>query len=195
MEGNKKETRRLRARQQRQAQQLRSRIFSIGIGLAVIAAMYFWLNRPKVGLEVEPMESAEHVPVGTEIEYTSSPPTSGPHYDQPMPAGFYDENSPEAALPFPHQFVLHAMEHGYVVIWYNCAAYDGPCDDLKTDIRAVLEESPAKVIAFPWADMEEPVVLTSWAWMERLTAFDADAIRGYIRDNRSHPRAPEYNVP
>jgi hypothetical protein len=198
MEGRKKESRRERARQRRQSEKLRSRVTTV-LGVVAVAAAAWWgitaLNRPTTGSEVAEMESPEHVPIGTLVEYNSSPPTSGGHYDQALPAGFYDENSPEMQIPFPHQFAVHAMEHGYVVIWYNCDNYEGPCEELKSELRSLLEAEGAKVIAFPWEDMSEPVVATSWAWMQRFETLDLEGLRTYIRENRSHPRAPEWNVP
>ncbi|MBI3159369.1 MAG: DUF3105 domain-containing protein [Chloroflexi bacterium] len=198
MEGNKKESRRERARQRRQNQKLKSRVTGI-LALVAVAAAAWWgissLNKPTTGVEQEPMESAQHVPVGTFVEYSTSPPTSGMHYDQALPAGFYDENSPEMEIPYPYQFALHAMEHGYVIIWYNCANYDGLCEELKSQLRALLAEDGAKVIAFPWEDMTEPVVATSWTWMQRFETLDLDGLRQYVKENRSHPRAPEWSVP
>lgn len=197
MDANKKELRRDKARQRRQQEALRNKVLSGLVVVAVLAAIYWAvdsMNSPTVGLEVEPMESAAHVAVGTKVEYNTSPPTSGMHYDQAMPAGFYEE-ADLLGLDYPEQYAVHSMEHGYVIIWYNCEAYAGDCNELKETLRAVHSESPAKVIALPWADMPEPVVLTSWTWMERFETVDEAGIRRYIRENRSHPRAPEYNVP
>ncbi len=197
MEGNKKEQRRAKARQRRQQEGIRNKFVTILIGAAAVAGL-IWavssINGPTTGIEVPPMESAEHVPVGTKVEYNTSPPTSGMHYDQPLPAGFYTEVD-LAGLVYPEQHAVHSMEHGYVVIWYNCAAYEGPCEELTATLREIHESSPAKVVVMPWADMAEPVVLTSWAWEQRFETVNISGIEQYIRENRSHPRAPEYTVP
>jgi hypothetical protein len=50
--------------------------------------------------------------------YPSIPPTSGPHADippGPWPAGVYDS-------PPPMDRVIHSLEHGAAVIWYDPAA-------------------------------------------------------------------------
>ena len=173
----------------------------IGIVLAVIAvgalvvAIIRENNKPVVGELVPIMSSAEHKD-GAEIEYNTSPPTSGEHYSQPMPAGFYEESSQEVSqVTNPESFIVHSLEHGYVVVWYNCANLDAvECADLKAGIKNVVDEDPLKIIVFPWADQEEPVVLTAWGIMMRQAEFDPDAMRDFITANKSNLRAPEPNV-
>ena len=55
----------------------------------------------------------QHVPEGTAVEYNSNPPTSGPHYGQWEKPGVYDGVLPDGRL-------IHSLEHGYIVISYNC---------------------------------------------------------------------------
>ncbi|HXF37769.1 MAG TPA: DUF3105 domain-containing protein [Actinomycetota bacterium] len=47
--------------------------------------------------------------------YPSVPPASGPHAPSTLPAGIYDQ-------PPPIDQVLHSLEHGAVVIWYDPSA-------------------------------------------------------------------------
>lgn len=175
-------------------------LFGIGLVVIAVGAVVVGLiqqnNTQIVGELVPIMSSVEHHD-GVEIEYNTSPPTSGEHYSNPIPAGFYDENSFEASeVAHPESYIVHSLEHGYVVVWYNCANLDAAeCSDLKADIKNVVDENPEKVIVFPWADMEEPVVLTAWGIIMRLDEFDADSVRSFIKANKSNPRAPEANVP
>ena len=55
----------------------------------------------------------EHVPVGTSVEYNSNPPTSGPHYSQWTKRGVYEKEIEDG-------YLIHSLEHGYIVISYNC---------------------------------------------------------------------------
>lgn len=55
----------------------------------------------------------EHVPDGTIVEYNSNPPTSGKHYGDWTRAGVYDK-------PVSDGHLVHSLEHGYVIISYNC---------------------------------------------------------------------------
>src|SRR5438874_921600 len=59
------------------------------------------------GIETFPNEGNTHVPVGTVISYRTDPPTSGNHYPDPQPGGFYTS-------PILPGFLVHSMEHGGV---------------------------------------------------------------------------------
>lgn len=56
----------------------------------------------------------KHVPEGEIVEYNSNPPTSGPHDEQWEKAGIYDQ-------PLKDEKLVHSLEHGYVIISYNCS--------------------------------------------------------------------------
>src|SRR5258708_39695820 len=64
------------------------------------------------GIETFPNEGNTHVPVGTVITYNTDPPTSGNHYPDPQPGGFYTELILSG-------FLVHSMEHGAVIIYYD----------------------------------------------------------------------------
>lgn len=55
----------------------------------------------------------EHVPAGTEVKYNSNPPTSGSHDADWEKAGIYKN-------PLEDHKLVHSLEHGYVIISYNC---------------------------------------------------------------------------
>jgi hypothetical protein len=125
--------------------------------------------------------------------YNSDPPTSGPHYEQPADAGFYNE------APVDEQLV-HNLEHGYVILWYNCSdrATD-LCDQLKSQIRAAMQSagnSPRtntpKLIAIPRSTLAGQVALTTWGRLDVLESFDRQRILNFIRVFRD--RAPEPNA-
>src|SRR5574337_1184611 len=99
---------------------------------------------PRTGEDV-PIQGANHIPVGQPHEpYNSNPPTSGPHYATPAEAGFYDAAPPDEQL-------VHDLEHGYVIIWYNCSQLsDSQCSQLKSQIRVVMEKAGNSLIT-PWA--------------------------------------------
>jgi hypothetical protein len=59
-----------------------------------------------------------HVPIGSQVEYDSNPPSSGPHY--PIWAAFRVYTS-----PVPRPYYVHDLEHGAVVLVYNCALLNG----------------------------------------------------------------------
>lgn len=154
------------------------------------------LSREALGIKVE-FEDATHVEYNDILIYQTNPPNSGVHFSKPMSAGFYDNNDPSVqSIEQPEGYIVHSLEHGYVAVWYNCTGMStAECRTLKNDIRIVVEAAPAKVIIFPWTKMNEPIVLTSWGQILRLDNFDGDLIAEFISTNRSHPQAPEPNVP
>ncbi len=83
----------------------------------LIIAAGWWIY--KAGNAKQPGEAVadlgrQHVPEGTAVEYNSNPPTSGPHSAQWEKPGAYDRVLADGRL-------IHSLEHGYVVISYNCS--------------------------------------------------------------------------
>ena len=125
------------------------------------------------------------------VPIPSSPPAGGNHYATPLAAGFYEDNDPETQVTYPEGNLVHSLEHGYVIFWYNCQVSDN-CETLKEQIRSVMREfSNAKVIAFPWADMDVPLAMTSWGRLLEFPSLDLDTMRTFVRNNRN--KSPEPN--
>ncbi|HEX6302984.1 MAG TPA: DUF3105 domain-containing protein [Anaerolineales bacterium] len=192
-------SRRQRIQEKRQRQRLKSRLIWGGIALVVLIGVGYvlWLAlRPSVGESVSVMPDTSHIQEGVVPgPYNSDPPTSGPHYATDLRAGFYDE-SDLATLPgHPEGYLVHNLEHGYVIFWYNCDVIDEQqCLDIKSEIRSVIDDfNEVKVIAFPWESIEEPVVMTSWGRMQRFEEFDRQLAAAFVERNRN--RSPEPNAP
>ena len=163
------------------------------LGVAVIAGIVFLAMRAPGGVlgEAVAVTSAEHVAEGSDPgPYASNPPAGGKHYASELDAGFFDEDAPEAALPYPAGPLVHNLEHGYVIFWYNCAAYSGDCSILKETIRAAMDDAGStKLIAFPWTEMQVPLAMTSWGRILKFDQPDSDLMVAFARNNRNH--APE----
>jgi hypothetical protein len=190
-------------REQRRSRQRRrqwlTRILWGGGGLAVLVAGA-WLAaqalRPGVGETVEASAAGLHVPEGTDPgEYSTDPPTSGVHFPGTFEAGFYDAERLATLPQFPVGYLVHNLEHGYVIFWYDCAGLAATaCSELKSSIQATMDEfDGVKLIAFPWESIAEPVVLTSWGKILRLDAYDGGRAAAFVRANRN--QAPEPNAP
>lgn len=93
----------------------------------------------------------------------------------------------------PTGYLVHNLEHGYVIFWYNCTLVTPEeCVTLKNDLRTLIEEANHfKVIAFPWTTTDVPVVATSWGQMLREVLM-LNWPRKMIQRNRNH--APEPNA-
>ncbi|OGG26847.1 hypothetical protein A2960_01635 [Candidatus Gottesmanbacteria bacterium RIFCSPLOWO2_01_FULL_39_12b] len=55
----------------------------------------------------------DHVKVGTNVSFNSNPPASGSHYEEWEKSGIY-------AGPLDDRKLVHSLEHGYIIISYNC---------------------------------------------------------------------------
>lgn len=177
-------------------QKLRTNLIWGGIGAVVLAIIGFviWQGfRPTVGESIRIMAgSSQHISAEVDPgEYNSNPPTSGPHYADGALAGFYDEN----IYPFPAGYLVHNLEHGYVIFWYNCDLLDDAgCADLKTQIKTTMDElGGTKLIAYPWSSLDIPLAMTSWGRLQRFEAFDSEQAKAFYRANLN--KAPEPNAP
>ncbi len=123
------------------------------------------------------------------------PPTSGQHYGQPLESGFYEVGDPETLVPFPEGYILHNLEHGYVLFWYNCDLLDEiACTQLITKIRKVMDDfNNVKLIAFPWSTLEVPLAMTSWGKIQSFATFDEEIAKEFVKSNRY--QSPEPNAP
>jgi hypothetical protein len=133
-----------------------------------------------------------HIPADSDPgEYNSDPPTSGPHYPSEAQAGFYDTNS----YQYPAAYLVHNLEHGYIIFWYNCGLLDeAACTDLKAQIKSVMDEvNNVKVIAYPWDSLDVPVAMTSWGRLQKMETFDAEQARAFYKNNLN--RSPEPGAP
>lgn len=181
----------------RQGQKRRGWIWWVLV-IAALAAVIVYLvllaNRPPYG-EAFPILDSSHVPEGTDPgPYNSDPPTSGHHYERELPRGFYEDSDLADMGPFPVGHVVHNLEHGYIVFWYNCDSLSAAeCDALKTQIRDYIANSSVrKLVAFPWHSIDIPLVLTSWGYRLEMPVFDANEANQFINSNRL--RAPEPNA-
>jgi Protein of unknown function (DUF3105) len=130
-------------------------------------------------------EGADHVELGSEIEYGHNPPASGAHY--PIWAQYqpYDE-------VVPRGYWVHNLEHGAVVFLYGPnaseeqqeqlrAVYDAlPNDEFCGTQRALLTEDPL---------LDDRIAVVAWNWVLEASCVDTDAIIDFVVARRG--RGPE----
>ncbi len=187
-----KRQRRMERREQRSQEEQRLRVrrrirlAGIGaLGLVVIGvlAVGFWFAvlQPRPGESVSTSGGGDHsgVPDGG---YSTSPPSSGPHSTRVPPWG-------EDRGPVDEILQVHALEHGGVLVQYNCP---NACLNLVSDLRSITERHDTKVILAPYTNMESLIALTSWGKIDLLEEFERERIEEFVDKNRNH--APE-NVP
>ena len=189
-----KSTKREQRRAQQRREQLTRNLILGGVALGVLAVVGFivWQGvRPRPG-ETIPIMASDHIPLDSDPgEYNSDPPTSGPHYAETAQAGFYDTSIAQ----YPAGYLVHNLEHGYVIFWYNCSLLDETaCAELKSQIKSVMDEvRNFKVIAHPWDTLDVPVVMTSWGRLQKMQTFDAAEALAFYKSNLN--KAPEPGAP
>jgi hypothetical protein len=96
--------------------------------------------------------SQSHVhSLDAKVKWNSFPPSSGPHYDQPAPWGFYDE-------PLNQRIVVHNLEHGGVAIQYGNRVPPQTRDQLQEFYR----KDPRGLIVAPLPALKDEIALTAW---------------------------------
>ncbi len=129
----------------------------------------------------------------------SNPPAGGPHWsggcaDSPAdsavfcgPAtwGIYRE-------PWDPETVVHNMEHGGVVLWYNTTD-QGIISDLEDDIKSKLDDGDL-IVMMPYPDMEaETIAVTSWSRIDKfpVSEYSLDRVNTFI-DKHERRFNPEH---
>ncbi len=174
----------------------------IGLPLAVIALVVILIvlsgkskNSVKLMGDEVAIASANHVPSDSVPgPYNSNPPAGGTHFDTDFSENFFQESDLPTLPAHPEGYLVHSLEHGYVIFWYNCQVTGTDCTELKQTIQTVMDKTgKTKLIAFPWADMDVPLAMTSWGRILNFTQPDAVKMTQFVERNRY--QAPEPNAP
>jgi hypothetical protein len=167
----------------------------------------------EVLIDTPPLLDGPHVAIGTDVTYSSNPPSSGPHY--PIWAAFQ-----EFATPVDRRYYVHDLEHGAIVLLYNCALLPGAdagaseaaadseaggdgavtssCEVLVQNLRnlmSALPEDPLcdadaglhrRVVLTPDPLITVPVAAAAWGWTYRAQCFDRGTLDAFARDHYAH---------
>jgi hypothetical protein len=102
-------------------------------------------------------------------------PTAAPAFCGPAPRGIYRQ-------PWQAGTLVHNMEHGGVVIWYNTTDQQ-VISDLEALVTARLKSGDLVVLA-PYPDMEAATIaLTSWTRIDKfpVAQYDKDRVDAFIK--------------
>jgi hypothetical protein len=182
-------------RETKRKQQQRKTLMQWGglgiVALVVIGGLIWFFTRPtdaaaaQMG-DVIPVTSRDHIPEGTDPgAYSTNPPAGGHHFPTTFNPGFYTDAEVAKMPQYPQGYLVHDMEHGYVIYWYNCQADPSiNCADMQNAIKQVIQENNTfKVIGFPWPSQKEPLVITSWGRILRLNKVDLVTMRAFYKAN------------
>jgi hypothetical protein len=134
-------------------------------------------------VQTEPDRGNAHVAQGTAVAQDQEFPLSGPHWPKPTASGFYQEPQPKGAL-------IHALEHGQVVVYY-----DKPGFQALSTLKRWSDELAGNwsgLIAVPHEGLGDDLVLTAWRHRLDLPQFDAAALAAFI--DAYSGRGPENRV-
>ena len=141
-------------------------------------------SRPDYQFPVQTFEDQgrEHLAPGQTYDfYNSDPPTTGPHAPAPAELGVHD-------LPVAKEVLPHNMEHGGVVILYDCSAGEAPlddagCEELRGQLAAITESNLSDgklVLMAPYSGMEHLIALTAWRTLDTLDEFNEQRVQAFI---------------
>jgi hypothetical protein len=162
-------------------------VLVLGVVVLIIVLVFGGSAAPRVGVQ-QVDEGGGHIQDGTiGGPYGSVPATSGQHWGTPANWGVYTTSNPAIESQ-----VVHNLEHGGIVIWYQPTASQEDIDALTQFTQQQLNSSDYKVILSPWSgqDFGHPIAVTAWNWLLYLDSADIDQLRAFQED---HPPsdAPE----
>jgi hypothetical protein len=137
-----------------------------------------------LGEASHPNEGANHLVVCSSACYGTMPPSSGNHYPTWPVYKAYDQ-------PVPWGFLVHGLEHGSIIVVYNC-----PCDcpdevaAAKAWIAALPADascsSPPRVVLAPDPTLDVRWAASAWGWTLRAAAFEPASFQSFFDAHYDH---------
>jgi len=125
-----------------------------------------------------------HVAECSHIDYSTNPPSSGQHYSVWAAYQTYD-------FPVPRGYWVHCLEHGAIVITYNCP--DG-CADEVAQVESVIASLPSdprctavglehQIVLTPDPLLDTRWAMSSWGRTLRASCIDEAAFKDFYESN------------
>ena len=149
-------------------------------------------------IDSPPLLDSPHVAIDTPVSYNSNPPSSGPHY--PIWAAFREYDK-----PVDRRYYVHDLEHGAVVLAYNCekaASSDGGSSDagvaacestvasLRTAIAAIPDDPMCsgegvrvRAVLTPDPLLDVPIAVAAWGFIYRAQCIDMRSLVDFVKSN------------
>jgi hypothetical protein len=125
-----------------------------------------------VGVQQDLMPTRNHVPETQSVEYSTTPPTSGDHWEIWGQCGFYN-------YTLPDERIVHNLEHGNIVVNYNLASEE-EVQRLRDVINSIGEANIWGMARFYDQIPEGTVALTAWGVMDTMQGIDEERIRTFF---------------
>jgi hypothetical protein len=175
--------------QKRKQQNMWIAIAGVVIAILIGVAVYIGYRNslPVVGETTFPTQGNLHIPLGTtaQLTYNSTPPSSGPHYENLAAWGVQSQN-------VRYEHLIHNLEDGGVVVYYQC---DDGCPELVAELETALQPylSDGSHVALArndpsWTengtpmhkDMGARIALVAWRKLLLMDEVNADTIRTFV---------------
>ena len=177
--------------ERRRRQWLITRIGLGTVGILIVGALlwtvFSYANdksdnvRPQ-GVKEYSYQGSDHTgSLQEKVQYSESPPVGGRH----APAPFW-QNCGYYSAPIPNEAAVHSLEHGAVWITYRPDLPQDQIDKLKKEA-----DDNTYVLASPYQDQAEPIVLSAWNNQLRLNSLDDKRFDQFVRYFRQGPQTPE----
>jgi hypothetical protein len=140
------------------------------------------------------IEGYDHVAVCSYVDYHTLPPSSGDHYPYWAAYLTYDQ-------PVPEGYWVHNLEHGSIVLSYNCgeagcaediAAAQQMMDQFPVDsvCTALAEGVQHRLLMTPDPRLDVRFAASAWGWTLRANCFDASAFLAFATAHYGQGREP-----
>lgn len=128
-----------------------------------------------------PVAAAHHLPICTEIDYPTSPPSGGDHWPRWAAFDTYD-------APIRHEILTHDLEHGAILMLHDCA----DCGSAITDAFADAQEEHgidqkcvgtgpiARFLVAPDPALDYPLAMSAWGATYNATCIDPPSIQAFV---------------
>ena len=143
---------------------------SIATDAGCTAVVQNWVN-----------EGEWHVDESTAVTYCTKPPSSGNHYPFWAAYATYDK-------PVKYGYLVHALEHGAVVVFYQCAS--GACKTVQSKLQKVIDARPVdplctppvarRIILVPDPALDVAIAASAWQWTYRAPCLDETSLAAFI---------------
>jgi uncharacterized protein DUF3105 len=142
-----------------------------------------------VNVIASPPTSADHLTLCSDVSYDTNPPSGGAHYAIWPAFQTYD-------FPLPAGVLVHALEHGAIVFWYNCP--EG-CPDEVAEVEAFIAAEPAdplcvgtpaarRAVLVPYPELATRWAASSWGYALTADCFDPEAFGAFYTDHYGRGR-------
>ncbi len=134
-----------------------------------------------------PAPGYNHVDTCSDVVYETNPPTGGPHYAIWADYRTYD-------MPVPWGYLVHDLEHGGVVLTYNCPS---GCPDVLSAYQSIITahgadpacpDGGARFIVVPDPTLDVPVAAVSWEHLYKATCLDMPSLQTFVESHYAHGR-------